>query len=159
MQLAQLQSRFQSLPPLSTSKLSPSGSDSQWMVLCMFQDPVGLSNTLSCETGSFSCCLNSHKFLQLEVLRLYVPTLEAWVAQSVSLPSCSFWFICMQMWDHPFCQPPPHLVCQLQPCPPWSFIHYLATSPLHPRCLSPPLLPVWMNVSSLTPQLSDFYIA
>ena len=27
----------------------------------------------------------------------------------------------------------------------------------HPGCSSPPLLPVWMNVSSLTPWLSDFY--
>ena len=30
-------------------------------------------------------------------------------------------------------------------------------SPLHPGCPSAPLLPVWMNVSSLTPWLSDFH--
>ena len=36
--------------------------------------------------------------------------------------------------------------------------HQLAASPLHPGCLSPPLQPVWMNVSSLTPWLSDFHI-
>ena len=34
----------------------------------------------------------------------------------------------------------------------------LAASPLCPRCPSPSLLPVWMNVSSLTPWLSDFHI-
>ena len=32
----------------------------------------------------------------------------------------------------------------------------LGVSPLHLGCLSPPLLPVWMNVS-LTPWLSDFH--
>ena len=34
---------------------------------------------------------------------------------------------------------------------------FLARSPLCPGCPSPPLLPVWMNVSSLSPWLSDFY--
>ena len=33
----------------------------------------------------------------------------------------------------------------------------LATLSLHPVCLSLPLLPVWMNVSSLTPWLLDFH--
>ena len=32
-----------------------------------------------------------------------------------------------------------------------------AECPLHPSCPSPPLLPVWMDVSSLTPWLSDFH--
>ena len=56
------------------------------VVLCMFQDFVGLSSELSCETGSFSCCLNTHSFFfQSEVLRLYFPTLEPWIAR----PACS----------------------------------------------------------------------
>ena len=33
----------------------------------------------------------------------------------------------------------------------------LAISPLHPSSLSPPLLLVWMNISSLTPWLLDFH--
>ena len=33
---------------------------------------------------------------------------------------------------------------------------HLASSPLHPSCPSPPLLQVWMNVSSLSPWLLDF---
>ena len=33
----------------------------------------------------------------------------------------------------------------------------LSVSPLHSRFLSPPLLPVWMNVSSLSLWLSDFH--
>ena len=32
----------------------------------------------------------------------------------------------------------------------------VATSPVHPGCLSLPLILVWMNVSSLSPWLSDF---
>ena len=67
---------------------------------------MGLSNELSCESGRVSCHLNPHRFFQSEVLRLYFPMLEPWVAQSVSLPSCSSWFIHMQMWDHPVHQPP-----------------------------------------------------
>ena len=34
---------------------------------------------------------------------------------------------------------------------------HFAGSPLRPGCPSPPLLPVWMNVSSLSPWLSDFH--
>ena len=68
---------------------------------------------------------------------------------SVLLPSCSSQFIRMWMWNHQVCQPPPG--------PPWSSSCCLAASALHPGCRSPPLLPVWVNVSSLTPWLSDFY--
>ena len=35
---------------------------------------------------------------------------------------------------------------------------HLAGSPLHPGCASLPLLPVWINVSSLSPWLSDFHV-
>ena len=108
-----------------------------------------LSNELSCEAGSFSCCHNPHRFLQSEVLRLYFPTLEPHVARSVSLPSCPSWFMCTQMWDYPLCQPSSRL--------PRSSNHCLAMCPLCPGYLSPPLLLVWMNVSSLTPWLLDFH--
>ena len=72
-------------------------------------------------------------------LRLYFPSLEPWVAWSASLPSCSSWFICTRMWGHLVHQPPPCCESSLAGCP------------------SPPLLPVWMNVSSLSPWLSDFH--
>ena len=49
-----------------------------------------------------------------------------------------------------------HRVHQLQLCPPRFTIHHLVWSSL-PSCLPPPLLPVWMNVSSLSPWLSDFH--
>ena len=60
---------------------------------------MGLSNKLSCEAGSFSCCCNPHRFFQSELFWLYFPSLEPWVMWVVSLPS-SPWFIRMHMWDH-----------------------------------------------------------
>ena len=80
-------------------------------------------------------------------LRLYFPALEPWVARSMAgSSSCC-------------------LTGQLQLCPPHSTIHHLAgsasrhlaKSPLHPGNPSLPLLLVWMNVSSLSPRLSDFH--
>ena len=88
---------------------------------------------------------DTHRSFQSEVLRLYFPLLEPWVAWSVSLPSCSSQFIYTQMWN---CQPPPHppgLSASALPCP------------LHAGCPSLPLLPVWMNISSLAPWLSNFH--
>ena len=108
---------------------------------------MGLSNKLSCEAGSFSCHLDPHRFFQSEVLRLYFPTLELWIGQSVT-------------WSTSCC-----LAGQLQPCPPHSTISHLAgsasrrlaTSPPCSGCPSPPLLLFWMSVSSLSPWLSDFH--
>ena len=98
---------------------------------------MGLSNKLSCEAGNFSRCPSPHRFFQSEVLRPYFPVLEPWVAKSVWFYSCSSWFIHMQMWDHWLHEPPPCHESSLPSCP------------------SPPLLPVWMKVSSLTPWLLD----
>ena len=75
--------------------------------------------------------------------------------QSILLPHSSSRFICVNvgLWGllaaalpALFHNPPPHWVCQLPPC---------CESSL-PSCLSPPLLPVWVSVSSLSPWLSDF---
>ena len=60
---------------------------------------------------------------------------------------------------------PPCGVCQLQPGLPRSTVRYLtgsashclAVSPLLPGCPCLPLLQVWMNVSCLSPWLSDFH--
>ena len=41
--------------------------------------------------------------------------------------------------------------------PRWFASRHLAASPLRPGCPSPPLLLVWMNVSSSSPWLSDFH--
>ena len=85
---------------------------------------MGLSSELSCEAGNFSCCRSSHRLFQSEALSLYFPTLESWVAWSVSLPSCSSWIICTQVWDR--------LTLQLPPCcesfPPWLAVSAPPTS-------------------------------
>ena len=100
---------------------------------------MGLSSELSCEAGGFSHChLNPYSCFQ-SGLRLYLPSLKLWVAQSVSLPSCSTRFTCTQMWDRPDRNP---LVC-------------LAMSPL---CLASYLHPSYqMHVCSLTPWSLDFH--
>ena len=79
MSLAYLSVHFQSLPLLSTSRLGPSGADSQVGGFLYFLGPGGLSNELSCEAGSFSHHLIPHRFFQSEILRLYFPTQEPWV--------------------------------------------------------------------------------
>ena len=51
-----------------------------------------------------------------------------------------------------------HLGLSLHKCgTTWSSSNHLAAHPLCPCYPSPPLLSVWMNVSSLIPWLSDFY--
>ena len=70
---------------------------------------------------------------------LFSPHWSPGVSQSVLLPHRSSRFICGQMWDCRVLHSPP--CCKSSP----------------PGCPSPPLLPVWMNVSSLTPWLSDFH--
>ena len=117
----------------------------RWVCLCTFQDPVDLSNQLSCEAGSFSyCCLNPHRCFQSEILKLYFPVLDPWVAWCVLLRGSS------PIYLHQNVGPPSP---QPQPC--------CQSSP--PGCLSLPLLLtlplllVWMNVSSLTPWLLDFH--
>ena len=81
-------------------------------------------------------------------LRLYFSALEPWVALSALLPRGSSRFICGAVGSAscrtacPFL--PPSASC-------------LAASPLCPSCRSLPLLLVWMNVSSLSPWLSDFH--
>ena len=139
MPLAWLLVGFWSLPPLPTNKLGPSGADSYVGGFVYILGPCGLSNDLSCEVGSFSHRCNSIGFyLQRFCLqRFYFPVLEPWVEWSALLPSCSSQFICTWIWD----------------CP--SISRRLALHPFHPGWQSPPLLPVWVNVSSLTPWLSD----
>ena len=131
---------FSDFPCYPQANWAPLVMIPEWVGLCTLQDPVGLSNELSYETGSFSGHHTTHRCFQSAVLRLYFPAPEPWVEWCASLPSCSSWFICTQMWDCPLHQPQPHRVHQLLPSREYS-----------------PLLLVWVNVSSLTPWLSDFH--
>ena len=55
---------------------------------------MGLSNNLSCEAGSLSCCCpNPHGRFQ-SGLRLYFPELEPWVTRSASLPAVCPVYLC-----------------------------------------------------------------
>ena len=55
---------------------------------------MGLSQGLSCEAGSFSCCRpNPHRFFH-SGLRLYFPVLEPWVAQSARSPPFVLVYLC-----------------------------------------------------------------
>ena len=56
MPLAPLSAGFQSLPLLPTSKLGPSGADSQVGRFVYVLGPVGLSNELSYDAGNFFHC-------------------------------------------------------------------------------------------------------
>ena len=78
-----------------------------------------------------------------------LPFLPIYVCVNVGLqglPATTLWGLLAAAWPAPFHNPPPHWVRQ----PP------LAMSPLCLGCPSPPLLLVWMNVSSLSPWLLDF---
>ena len=110
---------------------------------------MGLSNELSRETGSFSCCPNNYKFFSIrdfKALFLCAGTLGSVVCLAPQL----FLLVCLQS-NVGLPSPPaialPIPVLQPLPC--------RESSP--PGCPSPPLLPVWMNVSSLTPWLLDFH--
>ena len=84
--------------------------------------------------GVSSTATSTPKGFSTSGLRLYFPTLEP--------------------WDYAVCFTPPlFLPVYLHENVGPPFCH--ESSP--PSCASPPLLPVWMNVSSLTPWLSDFH--
>ena len=102
MMLAQLLPGFQSLSCYPQANWALLVRIPGWVVLCMFQDPVDLSNKLSCEVGSFSHCPQHPQVFSVRAFGALFPTLEPWVARSVSLPSCSSQFICTQN------QPPPY---------------------------------------------------
>ena len=121
----------------------------RWVGLCMFWDPVGLSSELSCEAGSFSCCLNPHKFLSVRGFEALFPC-DGTLGCVVCLAPQLF----LPVYSHANVGPPGPPAATLFTL---SSSCRLATSPLHPGCPSLPLLPVWMNVSSLTPWLSDFH--
>ena len=93
--------------------------------VCVPSRTLWVSPTNSPVRLGISSTASTPQVFSVRGLRLYFLVLEPWVAQFVLLHSCSSQFICTQVWD---C-----LLCQPLPC-----------------CPSPPLLPVWMNIS-LTP--------
>ena len=144
---------FQSLSPFPTSKLCPfrcsAGADSRVGGLVYVLGPHGpLQHTL----------LWNWQFLPLqppqvftvrgsEGLSSHAGTLSCTVSRSPAVP----------VYPHMNVRPTQSTRCPLTTPLPQAASHCLAVHPLCPSCLFPPLLPVWMNVSSLTPWLSDFH--
>ena len=129
MALALLSARYQSLPPLPSSKLGSSGADSRVGRVVYILGPYrSLQWTLLWGLEFLLLPPQPPLVFSVRGLRLYFPAMEPWVAQSVSLPSCSSQFICMWMWDHPLHQLLPHWVLQPPPCQESSL----------PGCPSPP---------------------
>ena len=147
MVLAPLSAGFQPLPPPPTIKLGPSGTPSRVGGLVHALGPCGSLNKLSCEAGSFSCCcLNPQGVFsqRFEALFPHTGTLGCEVCLLVHqllprLVSCSF--AC----------PTPQSATLLGP-PAAALQRVLST-----QLPSPPLLRVWMDVSSLSPWLLDFH--
>ena len=100
-----------------------------WVSLTNCTVMLGVSPAAAIPTG----------FFHSGVLRLYLPTLEPWVAGFVWLPVV----------------PPGLSTCKGGTTR--SASHRLSASLLHSGCPSPPLLAVWTNVSFLTPWLSDLH--
>ena len=140
---------FSHFPPLPTSKFGLSGAASQVGGLCMFCDPVGLCNDLSCEAGISPTATST-------TTGVFNQRFEALFPRAGTLGCTSV------TWSTSCC-----LTGQLQLCPPGSTIRqlagstsrHLAVNPVRPGCPAPPLPPDWMKVSSLSrrPWSSDFH--
>ena len=106
---------FQSLPPLPTSKVGPSGADSPVGGFVYILGPCGsLQGTLLWGWEFLLLPPQPPQVFSIRGLRLYFPELDPWIAWSVLLPLGSSQFICTRMWDHRVAG------------------YHLAVSPLHP---------------------------
>ena len=140
MPLAWLLAHFQSLPLLPTIKLGPSGADSWVCVLVYILGNSGsLQQTLLWGWESFLLLQPPKVFTTrgFEALLLCAVTLDCQICLAPQL------FLLVYL--HTNVGPPGPPAAAL----PWVLLA-LAAPP-------PPLLPIWMNVSPLTPWLSDFH--
>ena len=138
---------------------------------------MGLSNNLSCEAGSFSCCCPSPHGRFHSDLRLYFPCTGALGYAVCFAPLRLSQFIYARMWGRrviPAALPAPfsatlslalsvylcecgvagsasgQTACPVCPTLCQSRSHHSHASPLRPGCPSLPLLLVWMNVYFLS---------
>ena len=139
---------------------------------------MGLSNDLSCEAGSLSCCRpNPHGRFQSEVSGFISLRWSPGLRGLLRSPAISPGLLCANVGPrgatrHSACLLLSHsessrlhlsvrecraagsasgqTACPVHPTLRQSRSHHSNASPLHPGCPSPPLLPVWMNVSFLS---------
>ena len=140
MALALLSAGFQSLPPLSTSKLGSSGADYQVGGFVYILGPCGsLQQTLLSGWEFLLLLPHPPQVFSVRGFDALFPSAGTLGCTVCLAPQFFLPVICTRMWDRPICQLLPGRESSL------------------PNCPSPPLLQVWMNVSSLTPWLSDFH--
>ena len=126
---------------------------------------MGLSNELSSEAGSFSTAASTATGVFSQRSEALFPQAGA-LGCAVCFASPAFLpvYLCVNvgsqglpattLWGLPAAAWPAHSTIRLLA---GSARCCLASSPLRPCCRSPRLLLVWMNVSSLSPWLSDFH--
>ena len=154
MLLAQLLAGFQSLPLLPTSKLGPSGADSQVGGFVYVLRPWGSLQRTLLWGWSFSHRCNPHRVFSVRGFfsqRFWGFISLPWNPGSHGLsrsPGCSSSLSTHKCGTS--CSTSCHLLYPVhQPQP--------SRCPLHLGCLCLPLLQDWMTVSSLIPPLSDFH--
>ena len=110
---------------------------------------MGLSNDLSCEAGSLSCCRpNPHGCFLIRGLRLYFPELEPWVTRAAWLPAVRLGLSVRECRAAGSASG--QTACPVPPTLRQSWSGHGNVGPLHRGCPSPPLLLVWMYVSFLS---------
>ena len=137
-----------SLPLLPTIKLGPSGAASRVGGFCVSSKPLWVSP------------MNSPVRVGVSPAAASTPTVAFTQWFEALFPTAGALGCAICHWAHQLlsCQPaaalptplhnlPPCWVCQPPPC--------CKSSPS--SCPSPPLLPIWMTVSSLSPWLLDFH--
>ena len=176
---APLSTRPQSLPPPPTIKLGPSGACSRVGGLVHTLGPCGsLQGPLLRGWESLLLPPQPPRVFSIRGLRVYFPELEPWIVQSASIPAVCPVYLCTNVGPrgamrHCACPVLRHsesgplslsvreygaagssrgqTACPVPPTLRQSQSCQGNVSPLRPGCLSPPLLPVWMNVYFLFP--------
>ena len=155
---APLSAGLHSLPLLPTIKLGPSGADSQvggWACACfqpLWVSPMNSSVRLGVSPAAASTPMGVFN-QRLEALFPHAGALGCSVC--FAPPQFLRVYLCANVGPR----------CLLATAWPARFVPQSAKSLVWlrccksslPSCLSPPLLPVWINVSSLAPWLSDFH--
>ena len=150
MVLALLSASFQSLPLLPTVTVGLSGAASRVGGFVYVLGPCGsLQGTLpwGWEFLPLLGVSQPPQVFSISGLRFLFPHMERWVVWSVTRSTSCCLAGQLQLCPPPLHNLPPSWLCQLPPC----------TESSLPGCPPPPVLPVWMNVSSLSPWLSDFH--
>ena len=152
---APLSAGCESLPPLPTIKLGPSGSGSRVGGLVHALGPCGSLQRPLLWGWEFLLLLpQPPRVFSIRGLRLYFCVLEPWVMRSASLPTVRPGLSVHECNVEGSARG--QTACPIRPTLRQSRSRQGNASPLHPGCLSPPLLLVWMNVHFFISLVSDF---